>query len=296
MSSVLKSRPMFDAARWMPWLPLLAGIALLYVPTIVRLANGLWNEEANAHGPIILLVVLWLAWRQRAALARETPVAATATALGAVALAGGLLFYVIGRSQGIMLFEAGSTLPVLAGALLILRGWDGLRALWFPLLFLVFLVPLPGFAVDAITGPLKSQVSHVVEDMLYWAGYPIARSGVVLSIGSYQLLVADACSGLNSIFSLTALCLLYLHLTPVRSIARNVLLIMGIVPIAFVANVVRVTTLVLITYYFGDEAGQGFLHGFAGMVLFIAALLLLLAADAVLRRLLGVKSPALVQR
>jgi len=296
MSTVLKSRPMFQIAHWAPWLPVLAGLALLYVPTIVRLANGLWNEEANAHGPIILLVVLWLTWRRRETLQQETPVTSAAAATGTLALAGGLFFYVIGRSQGIILFETGSAMPVLAGTLLILRGWGGLRAAWFPLLFLVFLVPLPGFAVDAITGPLKSQVSHVVEDMLYWAGYPIARSGVVLSIGSYQLLVADACSGLNSIFSLTALCLLYLHLTPAQSLARNVLLIASILPIAFAANVVRVTTLVLITYYFGDEAGQGFLHGFAGMVLFMAALLLLLATDAVLRRLPGIKSPASAQR
>ncbi|MBN4836489.1 archaeosortase/exosortase family protein, partial [Enterobacter hormaechei] len=91
-------------------------------------------------------------------------------------------------------------------------GWSALKRAWFPILFLVFSVPLPGAFVQAITMPLKHAVSVVAEKILYLAGYPIGRSGVVLVIGPYQLLVADACSGLNSLFTLEALGLLYMKI------------------------------------------------------------------------------------
>ncbi len=146
-----------------------------------------------------------------------------------------------------------------------------------------FLVPLPGFFVDALTGPLKQLVSAIAEQLLYAAGYPIARSGVVLTIGQYQLLVADACSGLNSMFSLSALGLLYLYLMRYKSWLHNGLLLASILPIAFCANIVRVMILMLVTYHFGDAAGQGLMHGFFGMVLFVIALLILFGFDSLLR-------------
>jgi exosortase B len=165
---------------------------------------------------------------------------------------------------------------------LLLRGPAALRVAWFPIFFLVFFVPLPGVFVQMLTVPLKSAVSHVVEALLYHLGYPIARTGVVLNIGPYQLLVADACAGLNSMFTLEALGLLYMNLMGYTSRLRNVLLAVLIIPISFGANIVRVLILVLVTYYFGDAAGQGFIHGFAGMVLFLVGLVLMLATDTVL--------------
>ena len=118
--------------------------------------------------------------------------------------------------------------------------------------------------------------------MLYAVGYPIARSGVTLTIGQYQLLVADACSGLHSMFSLSAMGLLYFYLIRHSSIARNLILIAAILPMAFAANIVRVMALVLITYHFGNDAAQGFIHSFAGILLFIVALLGLMALDSLL--------------
>ena len=108
-------------------------------------------------------------------------------------------------------------------------------------------------------------------------------------MGQYQLLVADACAGLNSMFTLEALGLLYLNLTNSTSVARNVTLAVLIIPISFVANIIRVMILVLVTYHFGDAAGQGFVHRFAGMVLFIAGLLLMASTDTLLRRLFRAK-------
>ncbi|MDX9844578.1 MAG: archaeosortase/exosortase family protein, partial [Aquabacterium sp.] len=142
--------------------------------------------------------------------------------------------------------------------------------------------PLPGVLVQAMTMPLKSAVSVVAEQLMYWAGYPIARTGVTLTVGQYQLLVADACSGLNSLFTLEALGFLYMRVMNYTSKARNVILGLAIIPISFISNVTRVIILIMVTYHLGDEAGQGFMHGFAGMVLFAVALVLTYGVDRLL--------------
>ena len=196
----------------------------------------------------------------------------------------GLLSYLVGRSQDIVTLDLGSQILILAGILLLTRGITALKAMWFPLFFLIFMIPLPGFFIDAITLPMKIAVSYVAENVLYWFDYPVARSGVILQIGQYQLLVADACAGMHTLISLEALGLLYLNLVKHDSVFRNVTLAILIVPISFTANVIRVMVLTLVTYYLGDEAGQGFIHGFAGMVLFIVALTLIMAVDSGLQQ------------
>jgi exosortase len=114
-------------------------------------------------------------------------------------------------------------------------------------------------------------------------GYPVSRAGVIINIGPYQLLVADACSGLNSLFTLEALGLLYLNVMRHESAFRNIVLALLIVPISFASNVTRVIVLSLITFHMGDAAGQGFLHGFSGMVLFLCGLMLIIGMDTLLR-------------
>jgi len=157
---------------------------------------------------------------------------------------------------------------LLIGVALLNLGVRALKAQWFALFFMLFMVPLPGVVVDTVTMPMKMAVSYVAEHVLYWVGYPIGRNGVILQIGQYMLLVADACAGLHTLLTLEALGLLYLNLVRRDSGFRNISLALLIVPISFTANVIRVMALSLITYHFGDAAGQGFLHGFAGMVLF----------------------------
>ncbi|MDA8127834.1 MAG: exosortase B [Betaproteobacteria bacterium] len=264
--------------------PIVFGLLMLYVPTYWMLAHGIWNTEEQAHGPIVLAVSLYLIWQRRSIFTSDDGRVPTGIEAGTgwILLIAGLLAYALGRSLQILLLEVGSQIPVILGVLLITRGVRAARALWFALFFLVFMIPLPSFIVDTATGPLKQYISIIAEQVLYAAGYPIARSGVTLTIGPYQLLVADACSGLHSMFSLSAMGLLYLYLVQRTSIARNLIIMAAILPIAFVANVVRVMVLVLVTYHLGDEAGQGFLHGFAGVMLFIIGLLFLFVLDWVL--------------
>jgi len=263
---------------------------VLYVPTFYDAATTFWQTDENGHGPLILAVVVWLFWQQRAiVLASQSD---SAPVWGIALLVPGLLVYVIGRAVGVALLEVGSLAPVLAGVLLAMRGWPALRALWFPIFFIVFMIPLPGIFVDALTGPLKQYVSQIAAQILYVAGYPIARSGVILTIGQYQLLVADACSGINSMFGLSAVGLLYLYIVRRSSWLHNGLLLASLLPIAFCANVVRVMFLALITYHFGDAAGQGFLHGFSGMVLFVVALGIVFLFDSILARVIRTRAPA----
>ena len=194
----------------------------------------------------------------------------------------GLLTHAVGRSQYITILEVGSQILVLAGLLALFKGFAAVTIAAFPLFFLLFMVPLPGQLVAAVTTPLKSAVSFFAEYILYGFGYPVARSGVIISVGQYQLLVADACAGLNSMFTLEALGLLYMNIVGHTSKLRNVLLAILIIPMAFIANIVRVMILVLVTYHFGDEAGQGVVHGAAGMVLFGVALVLMFIIDGIL--------------
>lgn len=271
------------------WLPVLMGLLVLYVPSFYDLVTTLWGVDDYAYGPIILAIVVWLIWQRRWVLL-DAP-KNNAPVQGLLLLVCGLLIYVLGRSQSIGVFEIGALVPILAGVLLAMRGWSALRDSWFILLFTVYLVPLPGSFVDGLTGSLKQSVSVIAEQILYLASYPVARNGVVLIIGPYQLLVADACSGINSMFSLSAIGLLYLYLMHRTSWIHNGLILASLLPIAFCANIVRVLILVLVTYHYGDAAGQGFIHGFSGMVMFVVALTVILLLDTILARFVKPRNP-----
>lgn len=275
------------ANRW-PALLIIVALATLMVPSYVMLANTIWASDEQGHGPIILGVTIWLMWTRRQALfdLPDEP----AYAPGWLLLACGLVLYIIGRSQQVDTLEVAAHLPMIAAALLLTKGWAGIRWGSFYLFFLIFMIPLPGLFVQALTTPLKIAVSHVGEAIMHSAGYPVARSGVILFVGQYQLLVADACAGLNSMFTLEALGLLYMNLMNYTSLKRNLTLAFLIIPIAFFANVIRVMILVMVTYHYGDEAGQGFIHGFAGMLLFLVALCLMLIADKIVGRFVSARA------
>jgi exosortase B len=266
--------------RFLIWLPIIVGLVVLYLPSLVDLMRGVWSSDQQAHGPIVLSIACWLIYRKWSDMLRASEGQLAAPRTGWSIFIIGLLFYIIGRSQDILLFEIGSVIWLLAAILLLIRGGVALKVMWFPLFFMLFMIPLPGVVVDAVTMPMKMAVSYVAENVLFWAGYPIARTGVILQIGQYKLLVADACAGLHTLFTLEALGLLYLNIIRHDSLIRNIALAILIVPISFTANVIRVMVLTLITYHYGDEAGQGFLHGFSGMVLFLTALLLIIGVDS----------------
>ena len=201
-----------------------------------------------------------------------------AVALMAVAV----LSYIFGRAYDFISIEVAALLLAL---LAISYGYTGaavLKLMWFPIFYLGFVIPLPGWALDQVTAPLKMVVSEVVTNGLGALGYPIARVGVTIYVAQYQLLVEDACAGLNSLVSLSAIGLFYVYILRNTNWRYSLLLLALVVPIAIAANCVRVAALVLLTYYYGDAVAQGYLHGFAGMVTFTSALLFIFLIDALL--------------
>lgn len=278
----LTNRTTFIETGISEWLPVLTGMLFLFTPTFYDLFTGLWISEEQAHGPVILSLSIWLIFKKWP-LVSAMKSGKYSFYSGWLLLILSLLIFIVGRSQNIVLIELISFILTLAAVALIKLGSNSLKILWFPLFFMLFMIPLPGTIVIALTMPMKMAVSYVTENILFWANYPIARNGVILQIGQYQLLVADACAGLQTLLTLESLGLFYLNVVHHTSAFRNVMLALLIIPISFTANVIRVISLTLITFYFGDSAGQGFLHGFAGIALFLSALILIISIDGLLQ-------------
>lgn len=264
-----KTQPSQGIQSWQHWLPVLLGLLAMYLPTFWDLSQGLWSKEQHFHQPIVAGLALWLFWR---GYRSWQPLGQSNAVLAWLPVGFGILCYVLGRSQVFQPLEVASLIPLLGGLLWLVGGAAALRAMWFPVLFIAFAVPLPDSLLDPVLLPLKMLVSNLVEQGLYSLGYPIARDGVVLNIGPYRMFIADACSGLNSMISLAAIGSLYIYIREHPSKLQNFILLLGIVPLAFSANMARVASLVLATYHGGDAVGQK-VHDYAGM-LEIAALML----------------------
>lgn len=261
---------------------IVVGFVALAIPLFWDVSTGRRADGMQGHEPAIFAVSAYLLYRQRHAIAAMRT---TAPRAGTAVIALALMLYLFGRAYDLRIALV-SLMVLLAGVLLRYRGAAVLRLGWFAVLFPIFALPLPFEFVLTVTGPLKIGVSTVATDVLSWLGYPAGRSGVVMTIGQYQLLVTEACAGLQTMFTLEAMGLLYAALMNHASASRNLSLAALIVPIAFAANVIRVIVLALVTYYWGDAAGQGFLHGFSGLVLFLAALVLVVITDGLLGRVL----------
>ncbi|MCL2161508.1 MAG: exosortase B [Betaproteobacteria bacterium] len=265
-----------------PLLFVLAGLCVMYAPTFISLFQDIRHLEDLASRPIMLAISVWLFYRKWPEM-----LAAREGLKGSVAgwpiLVVGLLAYIVGRSQNVPLLDVGSLFWVLPGVGLVLFGTRPTKVAWFPLLFMLFLIPLPDIVVDAVTIPIKFAVAHAAEYMLNQVGYPVARDGVILQIGQHKLLVADISGGLYTLLILVSLGLLYLFLIRHESFIRNIVLALLTVPISFAANVIFVVMLVLVVYHFGEEAGMGFIRGLLDGVRFLSVLLLMIGVDALTR-------------
>lgn len=280
MQATVPANAGWAAAMRRHWV-LLFALAAVVVPTLYSMARGPWSIESGVHGPIVVATGLWLLFRRLPEM-WASPLPPADKRLTILLLAMAAPAYVFGRAFDFISVEVFGLLVALLGVLHSFVGTANLRRLWFPIFYLAFVIPLPGTLVDAVTQPLKIFVSEVVTGGLASLGYPMGRTGVTLYVANYQLLVEDACSGMNSLVSLTAIGLFYVYMIRGSNLRYSMLLLTLVLPIAVAANCVRVAALVLITYYLGNAAAQGFLHNFAGMVTFISALLLIFLIDGLL--------------
>ena len=264
------------AASW----PLVLGWCALAIPAIGIVANQTWSHEEGAHGPLVLFTAAWLLWRQLPEL-RRNAVPGQIWIVG-ILMAVSLAVYIFGQAFDFITADAAGLYGV---GVAIFYAKFGARALfrnWFIFFYLLFAVPPPSIWVDSLTSPLKQLVSTTATALLQPFGIPVVHEGVVIYVAQYQLLVEDACSGLNSIIGLLAISLFYIYLVRGSSWRYSVLLAVLAVPIAIIANIFRIIILILLTYYASDEVAQGFLHFAAGIFIFITALLLIFLLDGLI--------------
>lgn len=267
------------SARWV----LLGSFVLLAAPTFWTLSQQVWTREGGSQGPIVLATGAWLLWSRRSEFDRDAQPGAPW--ITAALLVPALAIYVFGRAYDFVSLEAAG---LYCAGLAFLQSWLGTGALlksWFPILYLAFLIPAPGWMIDALTAPLKQFVAHAATDLLRGAGIPIMQQGVTLVVAQYTLLVKDACSGMNSITGLLAIGLLYVYLRHRSSWRYSLVLCLLLAPIAIATNIFRIAVLVLLTYRFGDAIADGFLHSTTGILLFGVALCLMFVCDALLQRI-----------
>jgi exosortase len=261
-------------------IPIFMGLGILAIPTLIALGKQVWSTEAGAHGPIVLAVGAWLLVRE---LVAAKPLVRSGSLLLTLAgLVVSLAFYVFGRAFDFISLEVAGLYGAAVSALYSRIGVRALVHLWFPVGYLAFLIPPPGWFIDQFTAPLKQFVSWASMSTLSAAGIPVAREGVTIYVSSYRLLVEDACSGLNSLVGLVAVSLLYIYLLRGSHLRYAALLVAATIPIAVLGNILRIMTLILLTYFLGDEVAQGFLHQAAGLFLFAVDLLLVFALDRLL--------------
>lgn len=254
------------------------GIAIIAIPTMVMIAQVSWSTEQGAHGPVVFATGLWLIgrmWHGVKWFTRRGDLRITIPALLFT-----LTIYALGRISGTPEIEGYGLYFTMVVVTYAYCGLPVMRRIWFPIVYLFFLFPPPDSVVAAITQPLKLGVSAAAVRFLALFGLPIGRTGVMITVDQYDILVAAACAGLNSIISLSAIGLFYIYIRHNANYRYALLLMLAIVPIAIFANFVRVVMLILITYYMGDDVAQGFLHGFAGLIMFGVALLSIFAIDA----------------
>jgi exosortase len=262
---------------------LLLGALVFAIPTMAFVIRETWTGEQGAHGPLVLFTGLWLLWKEwpSARTLAEAPSPGRVWALLAVLLP----LFVFSRITQIVEVEGYVMYASLLTVLYSVLGGPAMARLWFPLLYLAFIFPPPETVVAAVTTPLKMQLSESAIAFLSLFGYPIGGEGVRIYVGQYELLVAAACSGLNSIISLAAISLFYIYVRHRADWRYAAFLVMLVVPVALIANFLRVLILILLTYHAGEAAAQGFLHNFAGIFMFAVALVAIFALDEVIRPL-----------
>lgn len=263
----------------LPNIALAIGCAALVLPTMVEVATQTWSSDQGGHGPLVLATGVWAIWRELKG--KNVPLRPGKLSVSLPILGLMLALFVLTRTTGILELEDFAMYGALIAASYMLFGGTVLRTIWFPLVYLTFALPPPPSAVALVTQPAKIAISSWAVSVLHLVGYPIASSGVTIDIGQYQLLVAAACSGLNSILTLAALCLFYVYLRHRSDPIAFVVVAIAAIPIAVLSNFIRVLALVLITYYFGDAVAQGFVHEFAGLLMFSVALLSIFAIDEI---------------
>jgi exosortase len=262
-----------DQARRSWWkTAVIAGLLLwLYIPMLAHLAAQWWNDPNFSHGFFVPLFSIFVIWQERARLGALNP---RPSWLGLLFLGFGLCVLIVGQMGAELFLSRLSLLIVLAGLIVLFLGWNSFRALLFPWAFLLLMIPVPAIVFNQITFPLQLLASKVASTTLPWMGVPVLREGNVIILPAMALEVAEACSGIRSLMSLTTLAVIYGYLME-RRVGVRVLLAVASVPIAVAANSLRIVGTGLLVQYWDPEKAEGFFHEFSGWLIFVISLVML---------------------
>jgi exosortase len=243
----------------------------LYWSTLGRLIGQWWRDPNFSHGFFVPLFSAFVIWQERHRLAKLRPNPSW-SGLGVMALALALLL--LGQLGAELFLARLSLVILLAGLVLLFLGWNFLRALLFPLAFLLLMIPIPSILFNQITFPLQIEASRVAALVLGLLGVPVLREGNIITLPVMSLEVAEACSGIRSLMSLATLAVIYGYLME-RRVWLRVLLALASIPIAIVANSVRIIGTGLLVQYWNPDKAEGFFHASWGWIIFVLSLLLL---------------------
>jgi len=270
--------PVMPGASWWRVGALTAVIAWLYFSVLLRLAQQWWHDPNFSHGFLVPVFSLYVVWRNRARIARESP-DPTWWGLPIVFLA---IFLLLAGTMGSELFLARSSLLILiVGLIVLFRGWRYFRLVLFPWLFLFLMIPIPEIIFNQITFPLQILASKIAAGLLPLAGVPVFREGNIIRLPTMPLEVAEACSGIRSLLSLTTIAIIYGYFQETSNWRRMVLAVASI-PIAILANSFRIFGTGLLVQYWSPEVAEGFFHSLSGMFIFLFSLALLVGFHRIL--------------
>jgi exosortase len=261
--------------------PIIIGLAALTLPTMASLAKWSWPTDEGAQGPIVIATGAWMIWRERTAFGKPDGLAPVAALLFVPML----IAYAIGRITSIMIVETAALFAIYGLTAVMLFGARWITKLWFPLIYFLFALPLPPNFVTGATQPLKFLISQYAVDLLAHFGYAVGRSGIVIQVDQYQLLVATACTGVNSMIGITAISIMYIYLKHGQNWRLTVPLLLLVVPIGMLLNFLRVVLLILKTHYLGDAVAQGITHELDGFIMFALAMGMLFLLEGPIERL-----------
>lgn len=251
---------------------ILAGLLIwLYAPTLDHLVRQWWHDPNFSHGFFVPLFSAFVIWQERSQL---TGLRLRPSWWGLLLLGSGLCLLIVGQMGAELFLSRLSLLIVLAGLIVLFLGWNLFRALFFPWAFLLLMIPIPAIIFNQITFPLQLLASKVACTVLPWMGVPVLCEGNVLHLPHIDLEVAEACSGIRSLMSLTTLALIYGYLMERRNAVR-VLLGVASIPIAVAANSVRIVGTGMLAEYWNPDKARGFFHEFSGWLIFMVSLVML---------------------
>jgi exosortase len=264
------------------WQAAIISVLLLwmYAPTLIHLVAQWWNDPNFSHGFFVPLFSAFVVWQKRSILITEQP---HPSWWGLLLLAGGLGLLIVGQMGAEIFLSRSSLLIVIAGLIVLFRGWTFFRAILFPWAFLFLMIPIPAIVFNQVTFPLQLLASKVASTMLSWMGVPVLREGNIIVLPTMALEVAEACSGIRSLMSLLTLAVIYGYLMESRNSVR-VLLALASIPIAVAANSFRIVGTGLLVQYWDPAKAQGFFHEFSGWLIFVISLFMLYLFHQAVRR------------